>query len=184
MKKVLLVICSIIGVVIVCKFGFEENNPYDTICIQPECNNERVEGSIYCKDHKPSKEDAELDDCLHDMVPYVEDTTEENTKETTTYSYYNSSGSSSYSNSSSSYGGSSSYSNSSSSYSSSTKKKSSSSTGGYSSYSSGSSSSSPYKSYDEGYEAVYDDDDYDWDRYNSDSDYADGVDDALDELDD
>lgn len=177
MKKVLLVICSIIGVVIVCKFGFEENNPYDTICIQPECNNERVEGSIYCKDHKPSKEDAELDDCLHDMVPYVEDTTEENTKETTTYSYYNSSGSSSY-------GGSSSYSNSSSSYSSSTKKKSSSSTGGYSSYSSGSSSSSPYKSYDEGYEAVYDDDDYDWDRYNSDSDYADGVDDALDELDD
>ena len=27
MKKVLLVICSIIGVVIVCKFGFEENNP-------------------------------------------------------------------------------------------------------------------------------------------------------------
>lgn len=158
MKKVLLVICSIIGVVIVCKFGFEENNTYDTICIQPECNNERVEGSIYCKDHKPSKEDAELDDCLHDMVPYVEDTTEENTKETTTYSYHNSSGSSSYSNSSSSYGGSSSY--------------------------SGSSSSSPYKSYDEGYEAVYDDDDYDWDRYNSDSDYADGVDDALDELDD
>ena len=54
---------------------------------------------------------------------------------------------------------------------------------GSSSYS-GSSSSSPYKSYDEGYEAVYDDDDYDWDRYNSDSDYADGVDDALDELDD
>ncbi len=151
MKKVLLVICSIIGVVIVCKFGFEENNPYDTICIQPECNNERVEGSIYCKDHKPSKEDAELDDCLHDMVPYVEDTTEENTKETTTYSYYNSS-------SSNSYDGSSSY--------------------------SGSSSSSPYKSYDEGYEAVYDDDDYDWDRYNSDSDYADGVDDVLDELDD
>ena len=41
-----------------------------------------------------------------------------------------------------------------------------------------------YKSYDEGYEAVYDDDDYDWDRYNSDSDYAEGVDDALDELDD
>ena len=30
---------------------------------------------------------------------------------------------------------------------------------------------------------VYDNDDYDWDRYNSDSDYADGVDDAMDELD-
>jgi hypothetical protein len=155
MKKFLIVICLIIlmiGIGIVCKYSFNTYNPYETKCVEAGCNNERVEGSIYCKDHKPSKEDAELDDCLHDMVPYVEDTTEENTKETTTYSYYNSSGSSSYSSSSSSY--------------------------------SGSSSSSPYKSYDEGYEAVYDDDDYDWDRYNSDSDYADGVDDALDELDD
>lgn len=155
MKKFLIVICLIIlmiGIGIVCKYSFNTYNPYETKCVEAGCNNERVEGSIYCKDHKPSKEDAELDDCLHDMVPYVEDTTEENTKETTTYSYYNSSGSSSYSSSSSSY--------------------------------SGSSSSSPYKSYDEGYEAVYDDDDYDWDRYNSDSDYAEGVDDALDELDD
>lgn len=40
-----------------------------------------------------------------------------------------------------------------------------------------------YKSYDDGYDAVYDDDDYDYDRYNRDPDYADGVDDALDELD-
>ena len=110
------------------------------------------------KNHKPSKEDAELDDCLHDMVPYVEDTTEEIQKKQLLILTIIAVGSSSYSNSSSSYGGSSSY--------------------------SGSSSSSPYKSYDEGYEAVYDDDDYDWDRYNSDSDYADGVDDALDELDD
>lgn len=196
MKKFLIVICLIIGIGIVCEFGFNSYNPYETKCVEAGCNNERVEGSIYCKEHKPSEKDTELDDCLHDMVPYEEDTTEETTKETTTYSYHNSSssssygGSSSYSNSSSSYGGSSSYSNSSSSYggsrsySSSTKKKSSSSTSGYSSYSSGSSSSSPYKSYDEGYEAVYDDDDYDWDRYNSDSDYAEGVDDALDELDD
>ena len=44
-------------------------------------------------------------------------------------------------------------------------------------------SSSSYKSYDEGYEDVYENDDYDWDRYYSDSDYADGVDDAMDELD-
>lgn len=154
MKKILIVICLIIGIGIVCEFGFNSYNPYETKCVEAGCNNDRVEGSIYCKEHKPSEKD----------------TTEETTKETTTYSYHNSS-------SSSSYGGSSSYS-------SSTKKKSSSSTGGYSSYSSGSSSSSPYKSYDEGYEAVYDDDDYDWDRYNSDSDYAEGVDDALDELDD
>ena len=155
MKKILIVICLIIGIGIVCEFGFNSYNPYETKCVEAGCNNDRVEGSIYCKEHKPSEKD----------------TTEETTKETTTYSYHNSSSSSSYSNSSSSY-------------SSSTKKKSSSSTGGYSSYSSGSSSSSPYKSYDEGYEAVYDDDDYDWDRYNSDSDYAEGVDDALDELDD
>lgn len=167
MKKFLIVICLIIGIGIVCEFGFNSYNPYAKKCVEAGCNNERVEGSIYCKDHKPSEKYTELDDCLHDMV---EDTTEETTKETTTYFYHNS-------NSSNSYGGSSSYS-------SSTKKKSSSSTGGYSSYSSGSYSSSPYKSYDEGYEAVYDDDDYDWDRYNSDSDYADGVDDALDELDD
>ena len=40
-----------------------------------------------------------------------------------------------------------------------------------------------YKSYDDGYDAVYDDDDYDYDRYNRDPDYADGVDDALDDLD-
>ena len=154
MKKFLIVICLIIGIGIVCEFGFNSYNPYETKCVEAGCNNDRVEGSIYCKEHKPSEKD----------------TTEETTKETTTYSYHTSS-------SSSSYGGSSSYS-------SSTKKKSSSSTGGYSSYSSGSSPSSPYKSYDEGYEAVYDDDDYDWDRYNSDSDYAEGVDDALDELDD
>ena len=148
MKKFLIVICLIIGIGIVCEFGFNSYNPYETKCVEAGCNNDRVEGSIYCKEHKPSEKD----------------TTEETTKETTTYYYHNSSSSSSYS--------------------SSTKKKSSSSTGGYSSYSSGSSSSSPYKSYDEGYEAVYDDDDYDWDRYNSDSDYAEGVDDALDELDD
>ena len=40
-----------------------------------------------------------------------------------------------------------------------------------------------YSSYDEGYEDVYDNDDYDWDRYWSDSDYADGVDDAMEDAD-
>ena len=42
--------------------------------------------------------------------------------------------------------------------------------------------SSSYHSYDDGYDSIYDDGDYDYDRYNSDSDYADGVDDAMDEL--
>lgn len=44
-------------------------------------------------------------------------------------------------------------------------------------------SSGSYSSYDDGYEDVYENDDYDWDRYYSDDDYADGVDDAMDELD-
>jgi hypothetical protein len=48
---------------------------------------------------------------------------------------------------------------------------------------SSSSKSSYSNSYDEGYEAIYDDDDYDIDRYNSDSDYADGVDDAMEDED-
>lgn len=41
--------------------------------------------------------------------------------------------------------------------------------------------SSSYDSYDKGHDDIYMDGDYDWDRYNSDPDYADGVDDAMDE---
>ena len=40
-------------------------------------------------------------------------------------------------------------------------------------------SGNPYKSYDDGYDGVYMDGDYDVDRYNNNSDYADGVDDAI-----
>lgn len=43
--------------------------------------------------------------------------------------------------------------------------------------------SSYYDGYDDGYDDVYMDGDYDYDRYDRDSDYADGVDDALDEFD-
>lgn len=38
-------------------------------------------------------------------------------------------------------------------------------------------------SYDEGYEDIWLDDDYDWDRYYSDDDYASGVDDAMEDVD-
>ena len=41
----------------------------------------------------------------------------------------------------------------------------------------------PYASYDRGYDSIYEDGDYDWDRYQKDKDYADGVDDAMDEFD-
>lgn len=56
-----------------------------------------------------------------------------------------------------------------------------------SSYSSGTKKStttkkSTYDSYDDGYDDIYMDGDYDYDRYDSDSDYADGVDDAMDEF--
>ena len=50
-----------------------------------------------------------------------------------------------------------------------------------SSYSSGTKKST-YDSYDDGYDDIYMDGDYDYDRYDRDSDYADGVDDAMDEL--
>lgn len=40
-----------------------------------------------------------------------------------------------------------------------------------------------YDSYDDGYEDIWLNDDYDYDRYYRDSDYAAGVDDAMDEFD-
>lgn len=40
---------------------------------------------------------------------------------------------------------------------------------------------STYDSYDDGYDDIYMDGEYDYDRYDSDRDYADGVDDAMDE---
>lgn len=44
-------------------------------------------------------------------------------------------------------------------------------------------SSKPSKldSYDDGYEDIYENGDYDWDRYETDRDYADGVDDAMED---
>ncbi len=49
--------------------------------------------------------------------------------------------------------------------------------------SSSSSSSSSYKSYDEGYDSIYMDEEYDEDRYSRDSEYATGVDDAMEDMD-
>ena len=58
----------------------------------------------------------------------------------------------------------------------STSKSSTSSSGSSSSY-----NSKTYDSYDDGYDDIYMDGDYDYDRYDRDGDYADGVDDAMDE---
>ena len=38
-------------------------------------------------------------------------------------------------------------------------------------------------SYDDGYNDIYEDDDYDWERYENDDDYAAGVDDAMEDED-
>lgn len=95
-------------------------------------------------------------------------------------------GSSSSSHTSSSYGskssGSSSVGSTSNSSSSSGSYSNSSKTTTNSSYSSSTSKKNSYDSYDDGYDDIYMDGDYDYDRYERDSDYADGVDDAMDEF--
>ena len=64
----------------------------------------------------------------------------------------------------------------------STSKSSTSNSGSNSSYNNKSNSTNKsYDSYDDGYDDIYMDGDYDYDRYDRDSDYADGVDDAMDE---
>ena len=100
-----------------------------------------------------------------------------NKKESDTASYSRSRYSSSYSTKSTTGSGSS--------YNSSTKKNTT-GTSGTNKNTTGTSSSkknNPYNSYDDGYDDIYMDDDYDYDRYYKDRDYADGVDDAMDDLD-
>lgn len=121
-------------------------------CIKAGCNNKQASGSSYCYLHKP----------------YTGSSTSHSSS-----SYSNKSSDSTFKSSTSSSGSSSSYN----SKSNSTNK---------SSYSSGTKKStttkkSTYDSYDDGYDDIYMDGDYDYDRYESDSDYADGVDDAMDE---
>ena len=95
-------------------------------------------------------------------------------------SYSSSTGSSGYGSESTSTGSSKKYN-----YSSSPSSTSSSNYSGKSKDYSSSSSSSKYdtqNSYDDGYDEVYDDLDYDIDRYYEDDDYASGVDDAMGDL--
>ena len=100
-----------------------------------------------------------------------------NKKESDTAGYSHSRYSSSYSTKSTTGSGSS--------YNSSTKKNTTgtSSTNKNTTGTSSSKKNNPYNSYDDGYDDIYMDGDYDYDRYYKDSDYADGVDDAMDDLD-
>lgn len=97
---------------------------------------------------------------------------------------YTGSGSSSHSNSSYSSKSSSSSSvrSTSSSSSSYSKKTTTNSSYGSSTKKSSTSKKNSYDSYDDGYDDIYMDGDYDYDRYDRDSDYVDGVDDAMDEF--
>lgn len=127
---------------------------YTPKCHYAGCDNEQAEGSNYCYLHRPFSVSG---------------------SSKSSYSGYRSTSEKSTSSYGSSYGSGSSGSSSSSSNSSNRSSSSSSSLGG----SSGSSSS--YNSYDDGYEDVYFDEDYDWDRYREDDDYASGVDDAMED---
>lgn len=122
-------------------------------CIAAGCNNKQSSGSSYCYLHKP----------------YSAYTGKSSTRSFSSSSGSKSSGSSNSSNSSRST------SSSSSSYKSNTKK----STG----YQKKITYDSSDDGYDDGYDDIYMDGDYDFDRYDRDSDYADGVDDAMDEFD-
>ena len=122
-------------------------------CIKAGCDNKQASGSSYCYLHKSY-------------------TGSRTSNSSSTHS--NKSSSSNSKSSASSSGSSSSYNNKSnstnkSSYSSGTKKNT-------------KTKKSTYDSYDDGYDDIYMDGDYDYDRYNRDRDYADGVDDAMDEL--
>ena len=166
-------------------------NAIGTKCAKSGCYNKREANSSYCYIHKPSAYITSA----HNNLSKSDKSSESESSSNKSYSSSSSSSSSSkYSNSYSS-----SYSNKygstgSSSYSSGTKKNSASNSSTYKSSggsnntykSSGSTSSTkksnPYASYDDGYDDIYMDGDYDDDRYSSDKDYADGVDDAIDEL--
>lgn len=123
-------------------------------CIEAGCNNKQASGSSYCYLHKP-------------YSAY--------TGNASAHSKSSSSSSSKSTGSSKSNTSSESTSSSSSSYKSSSKK----STG----YQKKITYDSRDDGYDDGYDDIYMDGDYDYDRYDNDSDYASGVDDAMDEFD-
>ena len=121
-------------------------------CIMAGCNNKQASGSSFCYLHKSYKRSS----TYHSSTSYSDKSSGSASKSSTS----NSGSSGSYSNKSNSTNKSS--------YSGDTKK-------------STTTKKSTYDSYDDGYEDIYMDGDYDYERYNRDSDYADGVDDAIDE---
>ena len=138
-------------------------------CIKAGCDNQQASGSSYCYRHKP----CTGRNASHRSSSYSTKST--GSKSTDNKSTDNKSSGTTSKSSTSSSGTSSSYHNKSN------------STNNSSSYSSGTkktttTTKNTYDSYDDGYEDIYMDGDYDYERYDRDSDYADGVDDAMDEF--
>lgn len=123
-------------------------------CIKAGCDNKRASDSSYCYLHKSYTGSGSSS---HSNSTYSNKSSSSTSKSSTS----SSNSSSIYSNKSNSTNKSS--------YGSSTKKSS-------------TSKKNSYDSYDNGYDDIYMDGDYDYDRYDRDSDYADGVDDAMDEF--
>ena len=128
-------------------------------CIEAGCDNKQASGSSYCYLHKPYTGSSSGTSTSSSSSSYSDKSSGSTSQSST----------SSLGSSSSSYN-SKSYTTDKSSYSSDTKKGT-------------TTKKSTYSSYDDGYDDIYMDGDYDYDRYERDSDYADGVDDAMDEFD-
>ncbi len=131
------------------------SNSSESKCIEYGCNNRQASGSSYCSIHKPYDKNSSYGSSSYSSktTSYPSDTSSKST--------YNSYSGNSYTTDSSSY---------------------STVTPNSTTQKSSSSKSYTYNSYDDGYDDIYMDGDYDYDRYDSDSDYADGVDDAMDEF--
>lgn len=167
----LAVFFAIVGVLFVIDSIGEANEPK---CIKAGCDNQQASGSRYCYRHKP----CTGRNASHRSSSYSTkstgskstDSKSTDSKSTDNKSTGNkSTGTTSKSSTSSSYHNKSNSTNNSSSYSSGTKKIT-------------TTTKNTYDSYDDGYEDIYMDGDYDYERYDRDSDYADGVDDAMDEF--
>lgn len=162
----LAVFFAIVGVLFVIDSIGEANEPK---CIKAACDNQQASGSSYCYRHKP----CTGRNASHRSSSYSTKST--GSKSTDNKSTGNKSSGTTSKSSISSSGTSSSY------------HDKSNSTKNSSSYSSGTkkittTTKNTYDSYDDGYEDIYMDGDYDYERYDRDSDYADGVDDAMDEF--
>ncbi len=154
---------SITGVALVIGFSNESKK-----CIKSGCELHRAYASEYCYLHKPSGKKTTSSETSADSKKPSDSSSGGSPKTSSTSS------SDSGSKPSSGDSHSSKSTTAASSYSSGTKKSSTKRTA---------KKRSSHNAYDEGYDDIYMDDDYDEKRYRTDKDYADGVDDAMDEFD-